>query len=254
MTLIIKSDKALTTPLSGNPILANLTKNLFLNFTFDRYRNIFPNGSNVSSVSSDGEMIATLAAKISGMEYPELVHDGPNGHAALEFKGNHMIGMGLANGSSPTILQANEVATFAVVAKTTSASTSAQRIVGVDQNVGFRYIAPQNEGLGLKVASDGGTGELAGKADAWHTLVAVFNGKESKMQLDGGAIKTIVLSNSAFTGMRFGHTGIPSLTPPSAFIGQLAQASIYKRVLSIEEIDALSTSLMTRYGISKPAA
>lgn len=251
MTLIIKSDKALTKPLSGNPILANLNKNLILNFTFDHYKNYIPNNAPVPAVSSDGELATTLSVKIPAMEYPTLVHAGPNGHSALNFNGNQMLGITLDPALTPTFFEANEPGTFAITVKTVPESTSFQRIVGVDKNVGFRYLAPQDAGLGLKAGSDGGTAQVDATANAWHTLVVVFNGKDSKIQLDGGTVKTVVLSNSAFNGLRFGHTGIATHTPASAFIGQLAHVSIYKRVLSFEEINALSDSLRTRYGIAK---
>lgn len=121
----------------------------------------------------------------------------------------------------------------------------------------LKYLMDGGTGINMHVAYGGAgpwgmvaasqfTGVGPTSNTAWHILVCVFNETQSRLRVDGGAGVGGTVSAQTRIGLTLGAAQTGILPAPM----DLAEAVSFDRVLSVDEINAVGTSLAAKYGLA----
>lgn len=253
MTLILTANQAITSPIAGTPTLPDYSTGLSFDYNPELLRASIANGAIVPSLPSTGLESLTLNStdQGTGTTFPTLTHAGPNGKAALTFAGNQMISVPANPG---VLIETGDDITFALVYRATT-YTDTQRILGVGNSDGFRYISPFSGGIRANgfdgVANVSSQITAAAVSNSWHVMIAATGGTgRSSVKVDGNAPVLGNVTRGRMRGLRLGYTGGGSVNAASAFTGDIARVLVFRRLLTESDINGLAYDLMTTYGIN----
>lgn len=243
MTLIIKSDTALSAP-GAAPKVADMDSGLMSLYTFDSLG--LADGAAVTSVASTG---GTRAATLTEPTAPPVVKlNTVNGHAVLDF----------TRASSQKIRSALfateelQPVTLAVVGRRkTAAAVSGIFLSGGVVSAAAHNLSIESEStayLARGNSVDGGNLPLGTADTGWHLYVYVVNTTSSRFHIDGQSIAGTITASALNTFPRI-TVGCNASGSANFLDGQIAEIREYSRALSVPDVAKLRAVLKAKYAL-----
>jgi|GEM_PF-4518023 len=241
--LIIRALGEITNPLPGTPRVPDITSDLY--WDLDARSLSLSDGDPVTSWIGTGPAPAnnrTLASQQGGWGWPAFSASGGAGGApALTFNGEQQIRL-----LTPSATPFGGPYTVVLVCSGESAGSARARFYG-GTGAEPTAIYPSTAGVLFVGLSSGGAASAA--LPSGHFVVAIsYNGAESAWGMSGTDAAGLSLPEVGWNGMGFGGN-TSSGNPNGGLVGTITRARMYRRAMSVYDIDALVASLEAEYGL-----
>lgn len=231
------------------PPLPDITTAMLQRWTFDGLG--LADGTPVASVPSAGgsRNVALADPHATVTRRPTITIDAQHGHDALTFDGAQQQYLRTVP-LYPTEQRTQQPATKVVVFRRSATTGGLLMSGGVDGVGKGMSVEVTSTSLARMSAVDGGA-SIASSAPydtGWHVLVAVFDGANSRIHIDG-TVNTGTVT-AAPNGLDPRDTiGTNVAATASFFSGQVLEVRIYGRALNPTDAEALIASLSQHYGL-----
>ena len=228
----------------------DVTTGLALRWTADALTAL-ADGASITSWPSTGPETLTLGSKGTTPQWPTLKRDALGEHSAAQFD-SACIGTPV-NSSAPTILAAGEEATIVMVTKATTTITVDHRLLttsGYPDPDKYRGLRGMSTGAVAVFDPSGALYSSAGSiAGTWAVIVASTSASGTILAINDTVNQSATPITGELRGLRLGAAAGTEPGPASFYPGLIAETRIYRRALTLADVQGLITQLRYTYGI-----